>query len=427
MSEAVSGETASLFHVSAQPRDPVIARDGRPFSAGLRMRALESIYPSVFAGSLRTLLGQTAGGFPRADTDEYARLTSRLKNIAVSGPLICLTSGPQEELSFTAPLDAVAQRLRDGSLAVHSIRPVEWEAGAGCDVLPDLGMFPVTFSRDIDPEFKPELMPPSWSASVMSSWLSGDASFHSKTSVWPPGYHGAAARDVRFHARIAYESGGAVDGSLFMTTALDLTAIPSAGGDPKWHELPQASIVARVAAPEGDAELSSLGAWSPLGGERRIVFWNSRPSPSGDALWAMPENVEAALSGARFVRLILATPAIFEGGWRPSWLHSSGDGGLKGHVGELDVTLLGAAIGRWKPVSGWSYERKPPGPKPVRRMVPAGSVYFFRVDSGDPVSLSHRWLQPVSDDAQDRRDGFGLGLWGPWKPFDDQTFETRRA
>jgi CRISPR-associated protein Cmr3 len=39
------------------PLDPVIARDGRPFNAGTRMKGLDWPYPSVLAGSLRTLLG----------------------------------------------------------------------------------------------------------------------------------------------------------------------------------------------------------------------------------------------------------------------------------------------------------------------------------------------------------------------------------
>jgi CRISPR-associated protein Cmr3 len=47
-------------------------------------------------------------------------------------------------------------------------------------------------------------------------------------------------------------------------------------------------------------------------------------------------------------------------------------------------------------------------------MVPAGSVYFFEVASGDPASLADQWLAPVSDDAQEQRDGFGLALWGTW-------------
>jgi CRISPR-associated protein Cmr3 len=124
------------------------------------------------------------------------------------------------------------------------------------------------------------------------------------------------------------------------------------------------------------------------------------------------------LRGAKRIRLVLATPAVFAKGWRPAWLS---DGSLQGappgntHV---QLRLVGAASGRWRAVSGWSLqpleETGRPGPKPIRRMVPAGSVYFFEVASGDPASLADQWLAPVSDDPQEQRDGFGLALWGTW-------------
>jgi CRISPR-associated protein Cmr3 len=45
-------------------------------------------------------------------------------------------------------------------------------------------------------------------------------------------------------------------------------------------------------------------------------------------------------------------------------------------------------------------------------MVPAGSVYFFELLEGDPSAVLESWLRPVSDNEQDRKDGFGLALWG---------------
>jgi len=41
-------------------------------------------------------------------------------------------------------------------------------------------------------------------------------------------------------------------------------------------------------------------------------------------------------------------------------------------------------------------------------------VYFFTVESGNPELLAKQWLQPVSDEEQDRLDGFGLAVWGTW-------------
>ena len=60
-------------------------------------------------------------------------------------------------------------------------------------------------------------------------------------------------------------------------------------------------------------------------------------------------------------------------------------------------------------------ETRSTGPKPVRRMVGSGAVYFFDVvppGQGQASKLAEVWLAPVSDDIKDRRDGFGLALWG---------------
>ena len=107
---------------------------------------------------------------------------------------------------------------------------------------------------------------------------------------------------------------------------------------------------------------------------------------------------------------MLGTPAIFTGDWQPGW--------LKAGAPVLNTTfrlrLVGAALERWRPVSGWSLEKGCVGPKPVRRLVPAGGVYFFEVAEGSAAALADRWLESICDDPQDRRDGFGLALWGVW-------------
>jgi hypothetical protein len=64
--------------------------------------------------------------------------------------------------------------------------------------------------------------------------------------------------------------------------------------------------------------------------------------------------------------------------------------------------------------SGWSIENGNPrdlstAPDGSRR-----SVYFFEVHGKMTAGLADLWLNSVCDDEQDRRDGFGLSLWGTW-------------
>jgi CRISPR-associated protein Cmr3 len=125
-----------------------------------------------------------------------------------------------------------------------------------------------------------------------------------------------------------------------------------------------------------------------------------------------PQSIRDALAKTTQVRLILATPAIFADAWKPGWLNEQLEGTPPGC--SVKLKLVGVNNGRWKAVSGWSLA-PPRGPKAIRRMVPAGSVYFFRVEKpGDAASLADLWLQPISDNDQARRDGFGLALWGTW-------------
>ena len=113
--------------------------------------------------------------------------------------------------------------------------------------------------------------------------------------------------------------------------------------------------------------------------------------------------------------MVLATPAIFKDGWKPGWLSDDLVGTPPG--ANVRLWLVGASIRRWRAVSGWSLADlpgQPRGAKPVKRMVPAGGVYFFEKVDGQASALAERWLEAVSDDEQDRRDGFGLATWGVW-------------
>jgi CRISPR-associated protein Cmr3 len=210
------------------------------------------------------------------------------------------------------------------------------------------------------------------------------------------GFLDALPRDERTHVQIRAATGSAEEHMLFTTASL---AFP----DP-------IKIALRVSG----ADAVSIDTLHPVGGERRLVHWAAgEQSP-----WLCPPAISEAIATARRVRLVLATPALFGGGWKPNWL----DEGLEGAPPGTQVKLrLVAVVGdRWRAVSGFGLERGAMGPKPIRRTVPAGAVYFFEYIEGDRGTLAASgWLGPVSDlaaDGQDRRDGFGLALWGTWNP-----------
>jgi CRISPR-associated protein Cmr3 len=171
-----------------------------------------------------------------------------------------------------------------------------------------------------------------------------------------------------------------------------------------------------------------LEGFYPMGGENRLVHMRSEEEMEASP-WKCPEPLKNVFlqNDPTKIRMVLATPAIFADGWRPGWLDEST---LQGRpFAEFRMLkLVGVAIPRWQPVSGWALAAHPgespgrrvipqdkPGPKALRRMAPRGSVYFFEKVDGTCAEIAHNgWLRSVSDHPPDRRDGFGLAVWGVW-------------
>jgi len=377
-------------------RDPIIARDGRPFGAtqGHRMKSLEWLYPSVAAGVVRTLLGERIGGdFNRAAVDA-------LKAVAVAGPLPMAAS----QLYFPVPQDLVVQQEKDKKRTAWAVRPDRLRDGEGTD-LPS-HILPGVLPRSVAEDFKPAKVPPFWSSERMAAWLlnpSGkdfepppDPTDVRPESLLKKGYL-KIDKDERFHVKIDPATYAAMETQLFMTVALAM--------------LDGVNISVRVeSGTTFDSHLSGLDQWTTMGGERRLVHVSASEQ---EGAWGCPPQIREALAKTNLVRMVLATPALFKDGWKPGWI----DGDGRGEFGGVKLRLVGACVERWRPISGWSYE-SPRGPKPALRLAPAGSVYFFETETTG-ASLAEQWLQPVSDfseDGQSGRDGFGLALWGPWAP-----------
>lgn len=136
-----------------------------------------------------------------------------------------------------------------------------------------------------------------------------------------------------------------------------------------------------------------------LGGEGRTACY----APSEARMVSAP-----TVTGNRF-KLYLATPAIFSQGWLPSWINDRtfevtnefAQPGLR-----LEAVTLGkpVAIGGWNMVEGC--------PKPQRKAVPAGSVYYFRADGDVQQVAAELHGRCLADDEQDARQGFGLTFTG---------------
>ncbi len=366
--------------VEVQALTPLLFRDGRPFSLSegseTQARSLPLPLPSTLAGLVRTQVG-LAQGVPFDQDDNHPALQN-LHGLPVYGPL--LVRG--ETFLFPAPRDALIYQ-GEGGPGVISLKPYRLEAG-GCDL--PAGLYPLRVDADV----KPEEGYAFWSGSEMENWLLG--------RHWVPEKREGLPKERRLHVSIDPAAGRAREGFLYGVEYRSLEA------GPKEYRL-------RVRA-NLDSPLEPIGY---LGGERRPVrlrvheelsrYWFDCPSSIKEAFAQFDPQKQ-------LIRMVLATPALFEQGWRPGWVERSGSGvpHLPRGLAKVKLRLVAAAVGRREGVSGWRMRLDQP--KPVRWMAPAGSVYFFEVLEGQASAVLESWLRPVSDNEQDRKDGFGLALWG---------------
>jgi CRISPR-associated protein Cmr3 len=392
--------------VNLRPRDPIIARDGRPFGldSGRRMRCLDWPLPSVAAGSLRTLLGRTLGG------NFDSAMIESLKKVVCRGPLpIC-----DNALYVPCPNDAVLDR--DGN--AQQLRPYfPGEDDGGTDL--PAGLVPVLGSQPLGKFQSP---PTWWSMKRMSEWLVNDVDltkfFKDESSFLQSPEH-----DERSHLKIDPQTLASEEGKLFTTNGLVLDRFARSGSQNTVTDVELALMATHGVDSPVTPAWNGLSALQPLGGERRLMEFVEDQTQLN--YWKCPREVHEKLQPVKAgskLRMVLASPAVFSGGWRPGWLSNSSERKSTPPElapGSLKLELVAVANQRWEPVSGWSYEplktTKKPGPKAIRRMVPAGGVYFFKVlECAPDIPWDQLWLASVSDQEQDRNDGFGLAMWGLW-------------
>jgi CRISPR-associated protein Cmr3 len=364
--------------------DTVLFRDGRPFDTtpGAVASGLAVPYPSTLAGFVRTHAGRPSGDWSAA------------RGIRFRGPLLTCN----DEILLPAPADAVPIDA-EGVLRIMRLTPREDLPNAAGADMPG-GMLPLRVTEDVKPAKGLEW----WTWDQMIAWL-GESSPELKRQG-----HLAPPREQRVHIAIEKERGTAEEGKLFTTSMVAFEAFSKDHGHRRWGYLCQVSL------PDG---LDIKAGVAPLGGEQRL----GRIETSDQEWPTCPPALRAQLAAAKRVRMVLATPAVFEYGWYPAWLDKTTKEGSPPGYEAVRLRLRAAAVPRRQAVSGWDLTTG--HPKPVRWLAPAGSVYFFDVLEGDPAVLADRgWLVSVSDEEptgnggqpklNNRNDGFGLALWGTW-------------
>jgi len=380
------------------PRDPLLFRDGRPFGpAGVAYSGgLKWPRYGTLAGMLRTYIGLATdsdyfGGDNKKNVEEVLKISIGL----------CLpgTSIEDDTIYLPAPADAVAYPSDDKEnnklLLIKRLEPRTIAKDEGTDIEWENFQYPW-----IEEQEKPKEMPEFWRWSAYLNWLIYGSVMESGRHIdieeiifkEPP------VVEKRTHVCINKKTGSALDSSIYITENYDYSS------DLRFFV--QADIPKSFNIPQRDMAV--------LGGERRLVHIDCKE----DFKWPteLPEEIGHNGQG---LRLILVSPGLFKDGWLPSMLMESLKNGKWSKFFNTDILirLRSACIPNFVPCHGWDMTKGKFGaPKPMRKMVPAGSVYFIEVEDESRMKevAQKLWNTSLCEDEQDRRDGLGRVLVGNW-------------
>jgi len=394
-----------------EPHDPLIVRDGRPFgpNPGVQARSLSFPFPSTTTGGVRTRAGLSApGGFDRKNKQSYKDNVERVKKIMVRGPLLVQlrsddTSDELEEWLFPAPLDVL---LVDDEQTKATIRkqlvplkiPENWEFNLESPNRQQTEKLTLVGLSKPDPRKPAKSAPQYWYWKQFLNWLLDPAKYNEQPVNLTELGHEGPQRERRIHVSIDEYRLVGKDGALFGTSGLEFTSIHR-----QEHRLSSARRLALAVAVDNGTDLTIAEGLGSLGGERRTLSW--RKSSSGLPL--CPKEIEEEIVKQKACRIILLTPACFNKGYLPERLLEEKD--------SVKPQLKAIATQRPQVVSGWDFERQ--GPKPTRRLAPAGTVLFLSLKGEETARrnwIRNIWMQCISDDPQDNADGFGLAVLGTW-------------
>lgn len=355
------------MHLSITPLDTVFFRDGKAFTMGEESQA-DGLFPpppSVVYGALRTrYFTEHPDELPKAEEPEDPTGTARITGLGLrrgGGTL------------FPLPRDLVQQQ-RETAPEVVSLRPVAGDALPGSTPVPA----PLTHPATVE--------------SVEGGYLhQRDLTTYLHSADWSTTYRYHREEDlVQTESKVGIKQNratrGAQEGHLYRIGFRRLAPNVSLSVDV--HGLP----------------LRSSGLLK-VGGEGKAARFQTL-----DQEWPHPDPPLEAIRETGCFKAYLATPALFESGWLPSVLDAET---LQGRVGSAQFSLYAAAVGKSVYIGGW--DMKEGKPKPMLKAVPAGSVYYFRLQDGTPEGVADAWhAKSISDERAP--EGFGLCYVGAARP-----------
>jgi len=382
--------------VTFEALDVLVSADARPLPDGGFGHDGE-ISPAAFAGCLRTLILRRAGfDFRASSQTPEAERAARVVGLGLDSGFEFRFAGPllwsADRLLFPAPrhLVTAGDGFVLGTLAPHN------DDGIVCDA----AMGELDLLRAGGAEGEPAA---GWvTAAELAEALAPEGGTPPVPSVKVMRTEDLLARERRFGHERDPRRGVVAEGRFFSRGVIRFTEKPGRRGVEAVRFAGLLDGVSKDLLPEGMSSARLAGDGHAV---RIELFEPTETSDFLGPLNGLRDSLPALLDEQRGLVLYLATPAIFNDGWRPRCFETA-----------TRLVLRGAVVGRPRLVGGWDWKYQ--RPKPLRRAVPAGSVYFFELPEGhsedDIRSLVGRYFldEAVTDEYGNL--GFGLAVLGAW-------------
>ncbi len=370
------------FDLIIQPHDVLLFRDGKPFSAGTDIRARSLFPPTPFTlqGAIRARVLFSSGVSPA----DYAQGTTPAAHtlrqligspqgsygqLRLRGPFLCRQENGQWVRYFPLPADVVC--LKGTYTLLQPLKEPPWRSN-----LPhNLQTLWIRTAEHLE-EAR------GWiSEEEMRGYSQGRAprEVHAETEF--------VEREHRFGIAMERERRTVRESYLYLAQFLRLKE-----GVAFWIGVEGIS----------ETDLGGEKGFLQLGGEARVAYYEVQ-KPATDLPLTSPDPLPE-----RF-KVVLLTQAWFSGGWQPQ-------NGNWGQFFQGSVRLVSAIVPRYQALGGAYVDdqrRKGAFQKPMRRFVPAGSVYFFEHE-GTASWAGKSFTETPSGEGDYGQIGFGTCLITEW-------------
>ncbi len=124
------------------------------------------------------------------------------------------------------------------------------------------------------------------------------------------------------------------------------------------------------------------------------------------------ESPDKLLKNESYFKMIVSTPILFKNGWLPDGIDENTLSGTLGNS-SVEVELISVSLGKQIYVSGFDMKIK--RPKPLKKAIPSGSVYYFKIkNKNSNLDKLKQGATLCSYDEYNKK-GFGICYFGKTK------------